>query len=153
MKCTLFNTPVSMGTSVEHVLHLAMLSICLFPNSKCVIPSTATVLLWFLWLSMCSFKSMLLPVLRLSFCFAADCSYVCFSFLPPCPLCVSLVLAVSVRPSSISGQPTSAPATPTAAGGATYATLFPTSLTVHSFVSLHQYCCPSTDQSLQQEDR
>lgn len=40
---------VSMGTSVEHVLHLAMLSICLFPNSKCVIPSTATVVLWFFY--------------------------------------------------------------------------------------------------------
>ncbi|KAM7405099.1 hypothetical protein PAMP_012384 [Pampus punctatissimus] len=59
----------------------------------------------------------------------------------------------SVRPSSISGQPISAPTTPTAAGSTAYATLFPTSLTVHSFVSLHQYCCPSTDQSFQQEDR
>ncbi|XP_074536939.1 IQ motif and SEC7 domain-containing protein 1 isoform X1 [Halichoeres trimaculatus] len=55
----------------------------------------------------------------------------------------------NVRPSSISGQPTSAPSTPTATG---YATLLPTSLTVHSFVSLHQYCCPSADHSLQRED-
>lgn len=98
-----------------------------------------------------------LSILCLSFCFGADCLYVCFSAssMSPC-VCVcrpSLVLPVSVRPSSISGQPTSAPTTPTAAGSAAYATLFPTSLTVHSFVSLHQYCCPSTDQSLQQEDR
>lgn len=60
----------------------------------------------------------------------------------------------NVRPSSCSGQPVSAPTTPTSASGtAAYATLFPTSLTVHSFVSLHQYCCPSTDQILQQDCR
>ncbi|XP_061702352.1 uncharacterized protein LOC133514561 [Syngnathoides biaculeatus] len=65
----------------------------------------------------------------------------------------------NVRPRSISGQqPTSAPGTPTAAaaaaaGGSALATLFSASLTVHSFVSLHQYCCPSTDQSLEQKDR
>ncbi|XP_035990050.1 uncharacterized protein LOC118561923 isoform X2 [Fundulus heteroclitus] len=58
----------------------------------------------------------------------------------------------NVRPPSVSGQPTSAPATPTAASGAAFSALFPTSLTVHSFGSLHQYCCPSTDQSLQQDD-
>lgn len=76
------------------------------------------------------------------------------SLLYPC-LCVrtSLAVPVSVRPSSISGQPTSAPTTPTAVGSAAYASLLPTSLTVHSFVSLHQYCCPSTDQTLQQEHR
>lgn len=70
-------------------------------------------------------------------------------------LCVrtSLAVPVSVRPSSISGQPTSAPTTPTAVGSAAYVSLLPTSLTVHSFVSLHQYCCPSTDQTLQQEHR
>lgn len=92
--------------------------------------------------------------LSMSFClcFGADCLCVCFSaFSVAC--CPSLALPVSVQPSSISGQPTSAPSTPTAVGNAAYATLFPTSLTVHSFVSLHQYCCPSTDQSLQQEDR
>ncbi|TNN74794.1 hypothetical protein EYF80_014894 [Liparis tanakae] len=50
------------------------------------------------------------------------------------------------------GQPASAPTTPTAAGGGAHAAPFPTSLTVHSFVSLHQYCCPSTDQSVQRED-
>lgn len=86
-------------------------------------------------------------------CFLADCLCVCFSLLPLRPLSVprpSLVLPVSARPSSISGQPTSAPATPTAAA---CAALFPTSLTVHSFVSLHQYCCPSADQGSQQEDR
>ncbi|CAG6021771.1 unnamed protein product [Menidia menidia] len=49
-------------------------------------------------------------------------------------------------------QPVSAPTTPTAASGATFAALFPTSLTVHSFGSLHQYCCPSIDQSLRQDD-
>ncbi|KAA8591393.1 hypothetical protein FQN60_002336 [Etheostoma spectabile] len=59
----------------------------------------------------------------------------------------------NVRPLSFSGQPMSAPTTPTPAGGAACATLFPTSLTVNSFVRLHQYCCPSTDQNLQQEDR
>uniref|UniRef100_A0A7N9AZJ8 IQ motif and Sec7 domain ArfGEF 2b n=1 Tax=Mastacembelus armatus TaxID=205130 RepID=A0A7N9AZJ8_9TELE len=64
----------------------------------------------------------------------------------------SSTLRRNVQPSSISGQPISAPTTPTAASSAAYSTLFPTSLTVHSFVSLHQYCCPSTDQSLQQED-
>ncbi|CAB1421598.1 unnamed protein product [Pleuronectes platessa] len=53
-----------------------------------------------------------------------------------------------VRPPSISGQPTSAPSTPTAA----HAAPFPASLTVHSFVRLHQYCCPSTDHSLQQQE-
>ncbi|KAG7231473.1 hypothetical protein INR49_011641 [Caranx melampygus] len=57
--------------------------------------------------------------------------------------------------SSISGQPVSAPTTPTTAGAAggsaAYAALFPTSLTIHSFVSLHQYCCPSADQSSQQD--
>eukprot|EP00064_Thunnus_orientalis_P014325 superscaffoldBa00002469_g14368 len=66
--------------------------------------------------------------------------------------CELLVEGEGVRPSSISGQPISAPTTPTAAGSAAFATLFPTSLTVHSFVSLHQYCCPSTDQNLQQEE-
>lgn len=65
----------------------------------------------------------------------------------------SSTLRRNVRPPSVSGQPISAPSTPTAASSAASAALFPNSLTVHSFVSLHQYCCPSTDQRLQQEDR
>ncbi|XP_053279974.1 LOW QUALITY PROTEIN: membrane-associated guanylate kinase, WW and PDZ domain-containing protein 1 [Pleuronectes platessa] len=60
----------------------------------------------------------------------------------------SSTLRRNVRPPSISGQPTSAPSTPTAA----HAAPFPASLTVHSFVRLHQYCCPSTDHSLQQQE-
>lgn len=87
----------------------------------------------------------------------ADCLFVLFStFLSMslCVVCMLCLLLVSVRPSSCSGQPVSAPTTPTSASGtAAYATLFPTSLTVHSFVSLHQYCCPSTDQILQQDCR
>ncbi|PWA31873.1 hypothetical protein CCH79_00006470 [Gambusia affinis] len=57
-----------------------------------------------------------------------------------------------VRPPSVSGQPTSAPTTPTAVSGAAFPAPFPTSLTIHSFGSLHQYCCPSADQSLQQDN-
>ncbi|XP_061839208.2 IQ motif and SEC7 domain-containing protein 1 isoform X3 [Nerophis lumbriciformis] len=57
----------------------------------------------------------------------------------------------NVRPSAKSGQPTSAPSTPSTTGSTVLATLFSSSLTVHSFVSLHQYCCPSTDHSLQQQ--
>lgn len=79
------------------------------------------------------------------------CLFVCFFTISACPRLRPR--RVSVRPSSFSGQPTSAPSTPTAAGSAAFASLLPTSLTVHSFVSLHQYCCPSTDQRLQQEHR
>nr|XP_046221702.1 IQ motif and SEC7 domain-containing protein 1-like [Oncorhynchus gorbuscha] len=43
---------------------------------------------------------------------------------------------------SYSSYPISAPTSPTAASP--YATLLPTSLTVNSFFSLHQYCCPSS---------
>ncbi|CAL8250405.1 unnamed protein product [Arctogadus glacialis] len=50
-----------------------------------------------------------------------------------------------VRPPSISGQPVSAPSTPTPASGPPlYGAPLPHSLTLHSF-SLHQYCCPSAD--------
>ncbi|XP_062421868.1 IQ motif and SEC7 domain-containing protein 3 [Pungitius pungitius] len=62
----------------------------------------------------------------------------------------SSTLRRNVRPPSTSGPPTSAPSTPTAARAPP---AFPTSLTVHSFASLHQYCCPSTDRSVQREDR
>ena len=97
----------------------------------------------------CSFSLSLSLSVCHSFCFGSDCPCVLFlCFLHVC-VCVLSPPPVSVRPPSISGQPNSAPTTPTAA----HAALFPASLTVHSFVSLHQYCCPSTDQSLQQEDR
>uniref|UniRef100_A0A673YKJ3 IQ motif and Sec7 domain ArfGEF 2 n=1 Tax=Salmo trutta TaxID=8032 RepID=A0A673YKJ3_SALTR len=49
---------------------------------------------------------------------------------------------------SYSSYPISAPTTPTAASP--YATLLPTSLTVNSFFSLHQYCCPSSAKHSQQ---
>lgn len=95
----------------------------------------------------------LLSALRMSlFRFGTDCLFVCF-FTHPCLSVRHRPAPLSVRPSSFSGQPTSAPSTPTAAGSAAFASLLPTSLTVHSFVSLHQYCCPATDQRLQQEHR
>uniref|UniRef100_A0AAY5KNB7 IQ motif and Sec7 domain ArfGEF 2a n=1 Tax=Esox lucius TaxID=8010 RepID=A0AAY5KNB7_ESOLU len=47
-----------------------------------------------------------------------------------------------------SSYPISAPTTPTAASP--YATLLPSSLTVNSFFSLHQYCCPSSVKHSQQ---
>ena len=140
---------------VQIVTHLPF-----FSPFKCVIPCTTIVALWLVTINV----QLRISALSLSLSLSVVVSlfllcrwlFVClFSLLSPC-LCVcrpSLVLPVSVRPSSLSGQPTSAPSTPTAAGSAAYAALFPTSLTVHSFVSLHQYCCPSTDQSLQQEDR
>uniref|UniRef100_A0A673Y0H6 IQ motif and Sec7 domain ArfGEF 2 n=1 Tax=Salmo trutta TaxID=8032 RepID=A0A673Y0H6_SALTR len=49
---------------------------------------------------------------------------------------------------SYSSYPISAPTSPTAASP--YATLLPTSLTVNSFFSLHQYCCPSSAKHSQQ---
>lgn len=151
--------PLLLSEEVSRTCHLAFVRLCRNCQTSFLNVSFFVLSLphYDLPLSMCSFKSVRSISLCLFLSLSALALTVCVSvsLLSPC-LCVcrpSLVLPVSVRPSSISGQPVSAPTTPTAPGSSAYATLFPTSLTVHSFVSLHQYCCPSTDQSLQQEDR